>query len=113
MRVLGAHAECARCIRRIVRAGQGCTTVQANPTRERKRGKKGIPVFVRARAKRRLADTIDRAERQVSHSEACRFLLFLVFSLKGVTLMLKVNLLASVAYLLAGLFGKAEGTTWS
>jgi hypothetical protein len=49
----------------------------------------------------------------VSHSEACRFLLFLLFSLKGVTLMLKVNLLASVAYLLAGLFGKAEGTTWS
>ena len=49
----------------------------------------------------------------MSHSEACRFLLFLLFSLKGVTLMLKVNLLASVAYLLAGLFGKSEGQTWS
>jgi hypothetical protein len=29
-----------------------------------------------------------------------------------VTLMLKVNLLASVAYFLAGLFGKSEGQTW-
>jgi hypothetical protein len=29
-----------------------------------------------------------------------------------VTLMLKVNLLASVAYFLAGLFGKSEGTNW-
>jgi len=27
--------------------------------------------------------------------------------------MLKSNLLASVAYFLAGLFGKSEGTTWS
>jgi len=27
--------------------------------------------------------------------------------------MLKVNLLASVAYFLAGLFGKSEGQTWS
>jgi len=26
--------------------------------------------------------------------------------------MLKVNLLASVAYFLAGLFGKSEGQTW-
>jgi len=26
--------------------------------------------------------------------------------------MLKVNLLASVAYFLAGLFGKSEGSTW-
>jgi len=27
--------------------------------------------------------------------------------------MLKVNLLASVAYFLAGMFGKSEGTVWS
>jgi hypothetical protein len=27
--------------------------------------------------------------------------------------MLKTNLLVSVAYFLAGLFGKCEGTTWS
>jgi hypothetical protein len=26
--------------------------------------------------------------------------------------MLKVNLLASVAYFLAGLFGRSEGSTW-
>jgi hypothetical protein len=31
----------------------------------------------------------------------------------GETLMLKVDLLASFAYFLAGLFGKSEGTTWS
>jgi hypothetical protein len=30
-----------------------------------------------------------------------------------VTLMLKVNLLASVAYFLAGFFGKPEGTNWN
>jgi hypothetical protein len=35
-----------------------------------------------------------------------------LFPSKGVTLMLKVNLLASVAYFFAGLFGKSEGQTW-
>ena len=32
---------------------------------------------------------------------------------KGETLMLKVNLLTSVAYFLAGLFGKSEGVNWN
>jgi hypothetical protein len=50
----------------------------------------------------------------VSHSEACPFLhAVFVFPRRGLTLMLKVNLLASVAYFLAGMFGKSEGTTWS
>jgi hypothetical protein len=31
----------------------------------------------------------------------------------GETLMLKVDLLASFAYFLAGLFGKSEGQTWA
>jgi hypothetical protein len=47
----------------------------------------------------------------VGHSEACHFpKVFL--SQREVTLMLKVNLLASVAYFLAGLFGRSEGQTW-
>jgi hypothetical protein len=29
------------------------------------------------------------------------------------TLMLKVNVLASVAYFFAGLFGKSEGSNWA
>ena len=58
--------------------------------------------------------TIDGAERLVGHSEACHFLHAVrLFFPKGETLMLKVNLLTSVAYFLAGLFGKSEGTTWS
>jgi hypothetical protein len=36
----------ARCIGGMSGAGQGCTTVQANPTRERTLGVKGIPVSV-------------------------------------------------------------------
>jgi hypothetical protein len=36
-----------------------------------------------------------------------------IFFPKGETLMLKVNLLASVAYFLAGLFGKSEGVNWN
>jgi hypothetical protein len=49
----------------------------------------------------------------VGHSEACHFLHDFRFPSKGVTLMLKVNLLASVAYFFAGLFSKSEGTVWS
>jgi hypothetical protein len=30
-----------------------------------------------------------------------------------VTLMLKISWLATVAYFLAGMFGKSEGTTWA
>jgi hypothetical protein len=38
---------------------------------------------------------------------------FRFFPRRGSTLMLKTNLLASVAYFFAGLFSKSEGTTWS
>ena len=34
------------------------------------------------------------------------------YSRRGVTLMLKVNLLASVAYFFVGLFSKSEGVNW-
>jgi hypothetical protein len=35
-----------------------------------------------------------------------------LYSRRGVTLMLKLNLLTSVAYFLAGMFGRSEGQTW-
>jgi len=31
---------------------------------------------------------------------------------RGVTLMLKLNVLGSIAYFLAGMFAKCEGQTW-
>ena len=50
----------------------------------------------------------------MSHSEACHFLHVVShFFPKGETLMLKANLLTSVAYFLAGLFGKSEGMNWN
>ena len=113
--VWGGPAGAGPLHRRDVRAGQGCTTVQANPTRERTLGEKGIPVSVSvAKSAAETSGTIDGAERLAGHSEVCHFLHVIRFvSLKGVTLMLKVNLLASVAYFFAGLFSKSEGQTWS
>src|SRR5690349_13294732 len=98
-------------------AGQGRAVRRCRPTLLGKGhwGKKGIPVSVSvANSAAETSGTIDGAERLAGHSEVCHFLHVIRFvSLKGVTLMLKVNLLASVAYFFAGLFSKSEGQTWS
>ena len=48
----------------------------------------------------------------MSHSEAYHFPMFRIIPWE-VTLMLKVGVLAAIAYFVAGLFGKSEGTVWS
>jgi hypothetical protein len=49
----------------------------------------------------------------VGHSEARHFPEVAVCLERGVTLMLKGNLLTSVAYFLVGLFNKCEGVNWA
>jgi hypothetical protein len=48
----------------------------------------------------------------VGHSEAYHFPKFWIIPWE-VTLMLKVGVLATITYFLAGLFGKSEGVTWN
>lgn len=48
----------------------------------------------------------------MGRSETCLSLDVFDFFLRG-TLMLKVSLLVSFANMIAGLFGKSEGSTWS
>lgn len=102
-----AHRECARCIRRVV----GAEAVGAcTPTHSGKDTRYGDPGLREVSIAETSGQLIERSVWwAIARLATSRGL----YSRRGVTLMLKVNLLASVAYFLAGLFGRSEGTTWA